>query len=236
MKKTLLVISLGLVLTACGSGGSSSQSNNMEMTKTKSIDFVVDDLKQQVIEMKTIELDDGSVLELANMPVGFNEVKVKEGKVKILNGVYYIFDTLIPNNLKYDEYGQAINVNLEGKQEFGAIFTDINNLPKSGTVTYKGESLGVATRGKLQLDVNFSDKTLTGKIYDRHLESGKPIADINLTNGRISSKNPIFYGDASYLDVKSKFDGAFVGPKGEEVIGHVTKDGAVYVGFGGKRQ
>lgn len=248
MKKSLLVVALGLVLTACSGGGSSgsnsqagkeSSKNNPNVAVQKSIDLVVPELKSEVEKLKQITLDDGSILNLAEKPTGYLEQKINDGKAKGINGVYYVFGTWVPNNLKYNEHGLPTNHTLYGQQRADMYITPKADLPKSGAAIYEGESLGAATRGKLRLEVDFSKQaSITGKIYDRRLDNGRTLSDITLNNGYITywaEGGSGFRGSAQYEGVNGQFDGNFAGPKAEEVIGRVTKDGAVYVGFGGKR-
>ncbi|QIM62872.1 hypothetical protein A1D29_05980 [Pasteurellaceae bacterium Orientalotternb1] len=246
MKKLFLATALSLVLTACGGGGSgggnsSSNSNNVTPPSTgqKSIDLVSEELKSQMRALKKITLDNGTVLDVAEMPVGYLEQNIDTGKVKGINGVYYAFGTWVPYNLTYNEHGLPTNHSLYNQQRAVAYITQKADLPKSGIAVYEGQSLGAATRGKLRLEVDFSKQTsITGKIYDRRLDDGRSLADINLKRGYIvtfSEGGSGFRGDADYRGVNGQFDGNFVGPKAEEVMGRVTRNGAVYVGFGGKR-
>lgn len=242
MKKLLLVALTGLALTACGSSGGGS-SNNSDPYKNvaesaKSINSVPDELKSEVTQEKMIKLDDGTILNLAEMPLGYLEKNVGNGKIKGINGIYYTFGTWVPHNLKYNEYGLPTNHNLYGQQRAGFYLTPRKDLPKSGVATYEGESLGVATRGKARLEVDFFRNVVSGKIYDRHLDNGRALADITLSNGHITywgDGATGFAGNAEFLGVSGRFDGNFVGPKAEEAVGRVTKNGEAYVGFGGKR-
>lgn len=243
MNKLVLVTALSLVLTACGGGGSGGGANDSGKVPVthnqKSIDFVASDLKSEIAKMKKITLDNGTVLDLSEMPMGYLERNIDTGKVKGINGIYYAFGTWIPYGLTYNEHGLPTNDSLYNQQRAVGYITPKENLPTNGVVVYKGQSLGAATRGKLHLEVDFAQsKSITGKIYDRHLDDGRSLADISLRNGYIvkySEGGSGFMGDAEYLGVNGRFDGNFIGPKAEEVMGRVTKDGAVYVGFGGKR-
>lgn len=242
MKKLALVVALGLVLTACSGGGSGGGTASASSTNTtnsqKSIDFVSAELKSEVEKLKKITLDDGTVLNLAEKPTGYLEQPFNGGKVKGINGIYYTFGTWVPNNLKYNEHGLPTNHTLYGQQRADMYITPKADLPKSGVAIYEGESLGAATRGKLRLEVDFYRNVVKGKIYDRRLDNGKSLSDITLNHGHIThwaEGGTGFWGAAQYEGVNGQFDGNFAGPKAEEVIGRVTKDGAVYVGFGGKR-
>ncbi|MGX2975809.1 factor H binding protein domain-containing protein [Ursidibacter arcticus] len=246
MKKLVLATVLGLVLTACsgggGSKGGSSSSQNQPNTpipqSSKSIDSVPVELQAEIRELKKITLDNGMVLDLADMPTGYLERNIDTGKVKGVNGVYYTFGTWVPYDLTYNEYGLPTNNTLYNQQRAAAYITSKANLPKNGTAVYEGQSLGAATKGKLRLEVDFGKNEVFGRIYERRLDNGKSLSDITLSNGHIThwaEGGTGFWGNAQYEGVNGKFDGNFAGPKAEEVMGRVTKDGAIYVGFGGKR-
>ncbi|MFZ7342955.1 factor H binding protein domain-containing protein [Avibacterium volantium] len=259
-KLSLLTLSIGL-LAACGSGGGSGDSsvpagNNSSVngnpttdvsvkTDTKSIDLVAEQYKEQVKEAKRIQLADGTELELIDYPVGVVQKDVADGKVKGINLPYSVVGAWLPNNVKVDKEGVVIDprVDQEDFDIFG-LSTTKDQIPVSGVAQYNGYSLGAIASGKLQLNVDFGNKTVDGKLYERKFDNGQNLPDIILTKGvitqgaeNIKEKDVMAFGGvATYKGVNGIYSGAFMGPNAEEVVGAVgSEEHGIYEAFAGQR-
>ncbi|TNG91563.1 hypothetical protein FHQ28_04465 [Pasteurellaceae bacterium USgator11] len=143
LKLSLILVSLGL-LVACGGGGgggdsSSSDTKPIMPQATKSIDLVREDLKDKVRELKTIKLNDGTVLDVAEYPVGIIEQNnVMGGKLRGLNSAYFLSGVWLPNGLKTDrDHGFITDTNgYQVDARFAAQVTKANEIPTSGVATY----------------------------------------------------------------------------------------------------
>lgn len=254
MKKSLLVIALGLALTACGSGGSSSgggktaEKTEPPKTITKSIDLVPEHLREKVAEKKIVEIqDNGKVikLDIANENVGFVRKNLKDGYVYGYNQPYSVFGAWLPYDVKVDNDGVVIDNRVDSDNfDVYGLLTEKDQMPVSGSAVYNGVSRGAIISGKLRLDVNFGEKTTSGKLYDRKKDSGQSLDDIILHKGSISighqdirnKEAVVFSGQASYKGVQGIYVGSFFGPNAEEVSGAVGNDDAgIYEAFAGKK-
>ncbi|QPB42204.1 factor H binding protein domain-containing protein [Rodentibacter haemolyticus] len=261
MKKLLLVTALGIVLSACsggGGGGSStspatpakdnSQSNaNSESTAKGSLSSVRSDLQDQVKALKQVSVG-GVVIDLASENIGFVEKDLGGNiKGKAYNQAYSAIGYALPKNVKTDQYGRVVDgrASVDDMGEFG-LGTKFEDLPATGEYRYSGVSFGANSEGKLSLNVNFADKTLSGAITDRKLlSSGKELFDINLLKTdirRISQGGEEIHfagvakSNVDGYEVRSGYGGKFMGPNAEEVIGYVADDNAnPYEAFAGKR-
>lgn len=256
MKKTLLIIALGLALTACGGGGSNggtssgntSQNILPSVASSKSIDMVPTELKTAVTKAKIVEVtDDGKTvkLDIANENTGFIRKNLKDGYVTGYNQIYSVVGAWLPYDAKIDSNGVVTDqrVNEESFDIYG-LKTTREQLPKAGMVVYSGISRGAIISGKLHLDVDFAEKSVSGKLYDRKKDDGQSLADIVLHKGSITYGNAnienkdvvAFEGQASYNDIKGQYLGAFFGPNAEEVAGAVgNEDIGIFESFAGKK-
>lgn len=254
LKLSVLAFSVGL-LAACSSGGGgggdsgTSTTNNgkgsLADTSIKSIDLVPEQYKEQVKDAKQITLLDGTVLEIVDYPVGIVQEKVNDGIVKGINLPYSVVGGWLPNDVKVDENGYVIDprVTDDDFDVFG-VATKREQMPVSGVAQYNGYALGAVTSGKLQLNVDFGNETVEGKLYDRKFDNGQQLPDITLNKGTITAGDPniekkdvmAFSGVATYKGVEGVYVGSFMGPNAEEVVGAVgTEDEGVYESFAGQR-
>lgn len=248
LKLSLVALSLGL-LAACGSGGggdsgsSSPVSNHNDVSAKKSIDLVDAKYKDQVRKLKHIKLDNGDVLDVADFPVGIVEKNnVENGKLRGVNGAYYTLGAWLPNSVETDkEHGYITSTNgYRVDSKYINLVTRADQMPQAGVATYNGHSVGAVTRGKLVMDVDFADKTVQGKIYDRQFDSGKKLGDITLEKGKFQqgADGIGFSGNAKYAGYKGEYAGTFAGPNAEELSGAVGSEAIpseVYEVFGGAR-
>lgn len=252
MKNLVLVTALGLALTACSGGGSGSDSGTPEtktpVTQTASLDFVRDDLKEQVKTLKQIVVN-GVKVDLSSEGIGFVERDLGNGlKGKVYNLAYSAIGYALPNNVKTDGYGRVVDgrVSVNDTSELG-LTTKFAELPKEGVITYTGVSFGANSQGKLTLKADFGNtKQISGAITERTLLSnGNKLFDIDLQSADIKqymrgSDEIHFIGEAkSNVDgyvITAPYAGKFMGPEAEEVVGYVFDDqNNPYEGFAGKK-
>ena len=62
--------------------------------------------------------------------------------------------------------------------------TGYDSLP-TGMISYQGNSVGANTSGLLTLTVDFNEKTISGKIYNRTQDNGAKLLDIELRTSAI---------------------------------------------------
>lgn len=260
MKKSLLVITLGLVLTACGGGGSgggsgssssaqSAQPSNINtQAVTNSLTLVRADLQEQVKALKQIDIN-GTAIDLASENVGFVERDLGNGlKARAYNLPYSAIGYVLPKDVKTDKYGRVIDsrVSAEDTSELG-LATAYKDLPTSGTFTYTGVAFGANSQGLLTLNADFgTTKMVSGSISDRKLiSSGANLSEITLLPTDI--KQYVYNGEEVHFvgaatanvegyTVRSAYGGKFMGPNAEEVVGYVADDyGNPYEAFIGKK-
>ncbi|WP_424411511.1 factor H binding protein domain-containing protein [Pasteurella sp. PK-2025] len=259
MKKSLLVVLMAMVLSACGSSDGNSaawwKKKAGDNPNNKGDEFIpnpnkhaMDEVDPKYVEMvknlKIIKIHDGEEeqnLSLADLPEGVKPVELphsdgKPSKLKVINLPYSTWGWKLVGNVKVDEDGfilppQSVN---DGGANFVEMLlpTANNQLPDKGTAVYEGYSAGVATAGRLRLDVDFSEKVASGKVYERKMNTGKTLADIQLGKAVFVSDEGKtgFVGDATYNARKMEYAGAFVGPNAEEVVGYIGKSVAFIPG------
>ncbi|WKS98736.1 transferrin-binding protein-like solute binding protein [Gallibacterium salpingitidis] len=256
-KLSVLAFSVGL-LAACSSGGgggdngAAAQNNGKGALTdtsvkpaTKSIDLVDEQYKEQVREAKELKLLDGTVIEIVDYPVGIVQEKVNDGIVKGINLPYSVVGGWLPNDVKVDENGLVIDPRVtEDDFDIFGVATTKGQMPVKGVAQYNGYSLGAVTSGKLQLNVDFGNETVEGKLYDRKFDNGQQLPDITLNKGTITEGDPnigkkdvmAFSGMATYKGVEGVYIGSFMGPNAEEVAGAVgSEEHGIYEAFGGQR-
>ncbi len=258
IKYSGLAISFSLLAACSGGGGGNSADNpdpnydkNQVTTTTKlpSINYVRDDLKAEVTEIKKFNLLDPysqnvvKTLDLASYPEG----TIKE-TFKGYNDVLTTYIRII--NQAYS-YTVALHTNDTATLAENSYATgypsEYKNLPK-GSAVYHGTSLGLNSSGSLTLTANFDDKNVQGKIYNRKLDNGTSLADITLEKATINSslynKNAYrsesvanFNGFTSSNGKTGYYSGIFAGPNAEEVVGMLTenRNENPYESFAGKR-
>ncbi|MFU2060032.1 factor H binding protein domain-containing protein [Avibacterium volantium] len=260
-KVSVLTLSIGL-LAACSSGGGSGDSdaststanresvvssiNTLDKDTMKSIDLVPERYREQVKEAKRIRFPDGTILDLADYPIGIIQEKTNSRTAKGINLPYSVIGAWLPNNVKVDKEGRVIDPRvIEDDLDAFGLYTRRDQIPTSGVAQYNGYSLGAVTSGKLQLNVDFADKTVDGKLYDRKFDSnGKRLSDIVLNKGVITEVSTgeedivAFTGMATYKGEVGAYVGAFMGPNAEEVIGVVidSENQETYESFAGQRK
>ncbi|WP_424405043.1 factor H binding protein domain-containing protein [Pasteurella sp. PK-2025] len=262
MKKSLLVVLMAMVLSACGSSDGNSAAwwkkkagdnpNNtgdefIPNLNKKAMDEVDPKYVEMVKNLKIIKIHDGEEeqnLSLADLPEGVKPVELphsdgKPSKLKVINLPYSTWGWKLVGNVKADEDGFILppqSVNDGGAGIFGdgtILSTSRDMIPDKGTAVYEGYSAGVATAGRLRLDVDFSEKVASGKVYERKMNTGKTLADIQLGKAVfVSGEGKTgFVGDATYNARKMEYAGTFVGPNAEEVVGYIGKSAKFIPGF-----
>ena len=99
----------------------------------------------------------------------------------------------------------------------------------TGMISYQGNSVGPNTSGSLTLTANFNEKTVSGKIYNRTQDNVAKLPDIELRTSTIM-RTPTdtgagngfgagFRGDIASDGGRGGYDGLFMRPNAEEVIG-----------------
>ena len=100
--------------------------------------------------------------------------------------------------------------------------TGYDSLP-TGMISYQGNSVGANTSGLLTLTVDFNEKTISGKIYNRTQDNGAKLLDIELRT-RFGAG---FKGNTASDGQSGGYDGLFMGPNAEDVIGKWSNDSSL---------
>jgi len=123
--------------------------------------------------------------------------------------------------------------------------TPENDMPKTGTASYKGSVIGYADReinGGINLTADFKNKSVAGTLNCTYRDNGRKFATATLSSVKINDPDKgAFLGDLSGSNIKSgSIGGAFFGKKAEEIGGFwkiEKKDGPTGHGiFVGKKQ
>lgn len=266
MKKLALTLLSSLVLAACGSGGGGSNTDtttsrpavnqpappfvkptvSQPTTPKTALDSVDSAFRSQVIQEKLIELPNQQT-NFAFEPEGWISVENvgNELKLRAYNLPYSAIGYVLPRNVSIDEYGRVIDNRVTTKDNFDIVglttkFDDIANL---SAATYNGVSFGANSEGKIRFTVDFANKNVEGRLYDRTtLKDKKALPEITLEKGTIMSADSIAsFGGMAHatidgMQVHTPYAGTFMGPKAEEVNGVVLDDrGNPYEAFAGKK-
>ncbi|MDP8099134.1 transferrin-binding protein-like solute binding protein [Pasteurella atlantica] len=241
MKKTLLVIAISTVLTACGSGGSGGSNSNNKVVDTKkdtqttnpivNNDTTKKDTTLKGVVLKDISKADINKFELNGktimlMPNGFNVARFLTNSGGSFNG-----DTLTKSvsGTKYAETRFGIlapdNADVIGFSQ-GKV-TAVKDMPtKNAVVKYLGDFVVYENKefetGTVDIDVNFGLKNIK---IDAFADGSDKV--IKTAKGTIS-------GNQFTVD-SGKGKGQFYGSKAAELSG-VYKDGDIVASFGAKKQ
>lgn len=241
---------LGVLLSACGSGGGGDGSaQNNQATgdlKTGGV-FILADREENFtlnkaelenanltfinVEGKTIQLD--RKLNLEDWTIFKEGSGVNETELLICCGKY--------KNVRFGAYALDVNYFVDGK--FYVFYNGLptTNMPTTGTVNYTGNSMLYAAdvdgtiyndfdedylKGTAQLTADFGAKTLTGTL---NINEGN-VAPIYI-NSRISGNQFSGKATSESFDTVAQVEGMFYGDKAKELAG-VYEDGKD-PGFGG---
>ena len=234
MQLSLLAIMLG-TLTACGGGGGSSDNKGSNINSpSASISYVRDDLKGQVRDAKSLVVRNKQnktiiqTIHLADYPKGTIKETIKEtdrtftSYLRAVNLAYSGSVMFISNDPRF----RMLSTN--NKSMYVGLPTKYDSLP-TGMMSYQGNSVGANTSGSLTLTADFNEKTVSGKIYNRTQDNGAKLPDIELRTSAIM-RTPTdtgagdgfgvgFRGNTASDGRSGRYDGLFMGPNAEEVIG-----------------
>ncbi len=225
MKKTLLVITLSTVLTACGSSGGSSNTGSVANDTGKHITPIenpkenpvlkdVKDMNKFTLNGKTIELIPSFI-----HSGGFYKTQDKNSARNISGNKYKEtrFGVLIPD---YNEEPIAIS---QGN------VTPVDNMPKNIQVKYLGDFVNYSKNkkrfetGSIDVNVDFGTKEIEVDVFDnKHIEKYG-----DTMTGKVS-------GNQFTFD-EGKGHGTFYGSQASELSGVHKSENSVTV-FGAKKQ
>lgn len=254
IKYSVIAMSLGLI-TACGGGGggggSQASQNETRLTptgSTPSINYVRDDLKASVREAKMVRIFDSreNVLKTISL-ADYSKGAFRESVANKTDS-----ETLYVNMLN-QAYSAATYIATSKSNELAAhiigIPTERDNLPK-GKATYQGSSLGVNISGQLTFEADFDAKAVSGTIHNRKHDNGTALPDIAMQRGHfytglfrnnntgefVSALR--FQGSARTDNAYDYYEGAFIGPNAEEVVGVILENyqSDPYEIFAGEKQ
>lgn len=164
-------------------------------------------------------------------------VNRKIGEVRFVNQTYSTY--FIYSDMAYSDYDDKYH---PGASSMGYIFKELpqdNNVwarpSDQAIVTYQGRTLSYVDKntlaqGDITLKANFADNTVSGTVTNRRgYKNNQDIVliktRISEQRGRIGFSGRIQYGYGPYNATTSRIDGlyegVFVGPKAEEVVGFI---------------
>ncbi|HDR1020932.1 TPA: hypothetical protein QB352_000161 [Pasteurella multocida] len=241
MKKSLLVVLMSMVLGACGSGTSGANlAPGIDYTpepNKKAVESIPD---PEVGELIVMEKNDrftqqtGEALDFSDLPEGVMTKDVNGKIIRMINLPYSLIAWDQADNIAVDDL-----VYIRPADEGKALFWDSEKaqptqVPEIGKAVYNGYSAGPEVLGKMKLDVDFGESTLSGKLYDRRMKDGKRLADIVLEETRVS-EGGYFNAPAHMGDKAMEYYAEFAGEAAAEVRGFVNDEVGIYEAFGGKR-
>ncbi len=172
----------------------------------------------------TAETPDGTKIDLTFSDYGLVGKKTNGGELRGYNSPSSFYGVWV------DDSKQATQVRYQG--------TATADMPKSGSAVYVGNAVrfdsitkDFLTDGKTRLNVDFGNKTVSGKIEMPGLRR-----DITLHQGRIEGSS--YSGGASVIgNDKGSYEGGFFGSNAKETAGIVKFDNNadLNTAFGGKR-
>nr|AAA21928.1 transferrin-binding protein [Actinobacillus pleuropneumoniae] len=244
-----------------------AKSENGETTTERIIDATKIDLTQ--FNAKELNnFGDASVLIIDGQKIDLAGVNFKNSKTVEINGKTMVAVACC-SNLEYMKFGQLWQK--EGKQQVkdNSLFlqgerTATDKMPAGGNYKYVGTWDALVSKGtnwiaeadnnresgyRTEFDVNFSDKKVNGKLFDKG--GVNPVFTVDATingNGFIGSAKTSDsgfaldagssqHGNAVFSDIK--VNGGFYGPTAGELGGqfhHKSDNGSVGAVFGAKRQ
>ncbi|MGC7590374.1 factor H binding protein domain-containing protein [Bisgaard Taxon 46] len=241
MKKSLLVVLMSMVLGACGSGTSGANwMPGIDYTpepNKKAVDSIPDPELGELVAVDKSEQftqQTGEELDFSDLPEGVMTKNVNGKTIRMINLPYSLIAWEKTDNITVDDLVYIRPDDLKKPLFWDSSKTQPTEVPDIGKAVYNGYSAGPEVLGKMKLDVDFGEYTLSGKLYDRRMKDGKRLADIVLEKTRVSTGG-YFRAPARMGDKVMGYYAEFAGETAEEVRGFVNDDIGIYEAFGGKR-